>query len=195
MTARLVRRVHVLRVLGLVTGALLAVDAVVHFSDAGLYDVANRAGITEGTLFRVQAAVAVAVALALLVRPHWVVWIAAVLVAAGAAGAAFLFTYVDVGALGPLPDLYEPTWSVPGKRVTTAAEIAATLVAVVGLIIALRARRNRDRPQQPPRLALQGSDASPSTGSGGDGEPGGHRGIHGYEPAPGGGTLRHTNRP
>jgi hypothetical protein len=29
--------------------------------------------------------------------------------------AAVLYRYVDVGSLGPLPDLYENTWQVPGK--------------------------------------------------------------------------------
>ena len=51
------------RALGVLTAALLAIDAYVHLHDAGLYD--GGTGITEGALFRVQACVAVVVALAL----------------------------------------------------------------------------------------------------------------------------------
>jgi hypothetical protein len=139
--ARRPRTDVLVRALGVVAALLLAIDAAVHFQDAGLYDTATGVGITEGTLFRAQAGVAVVVALALLVRPHWLVWAAAVLVAASAAGAVFLYTYVDVGPLGPLPDMYEPTWELPGKRLTAGAEIAAALVALLGLAVALHARR------------------------------------------------------
>ena len=54
------------RALGVLTAALLAIDAYVHLRDAGLYDAGT--GITEGALFRVEAYVAVVVALALLAR-------------------------------------------------------------------------------------------------------------------------------
>jgi hypothetical protein len=52
-----------------------------------------------------------------------------------------LYTYVDVGAIGPLPDLYEPIWALPGKRGSAIAETAATVLALAGLALALRARR------------------------------------------------------
>jgi hypothetical protein len=82
------------------------------------------------------------IALALLVRPHWVVWVIALLVAASAVGAIFIYTYVDVGVLGPLPNMYEPTWALPGKRLTAVAEVAATSTAAVGLAVAVHARRS-----------------------------------------------------
>ena len=74
---RLVTTKVLIRALGVVTAALLAIDAYVHLRDAGLYDAGT--GITEGALFRVEAYVAVVVALALLVRPHRVVWVIALL--------------------------------------------------------------------------------------------------------------------
>jgi hypothetical protein len=70
---RLAWTVVLVRALGVATAALLAIDAYVHFHDAGLYDIGTGASITEGSLFRAQASVAVVVALALLVRPHWLV--------------------------------------------------------------------------------------------------------------------------
>ena len=157
------------RALGVLTAALLAIDAYVHLHDAGLYD--GGTGITEGALFRVQACVALVVALALLVRPHWVVvWVIALLVAAGAAGAIYLYTSVDVGALGPLPNLYEPTWALPGKRLAAAAETAATATAALGLAVAVRASRRTDRPvvgdSQAPTCATADSAQPPTRGEG-----------------------------
>jgi hypothetical protein len=136
---RLAGPVVLIRALGVVTAALLAIDAYVHLSDAGLYD--GGTGITEGALFRVEACVAVVVAFALLVWPHRVVWLIALLVAASATGAIYLYTYVDVGVLGPLPNMYEPTWALPGKRLAAAAETAATATAALGLAVAVVCRR------------------------------------------------------
>ena len=49
---RLVTTTVLIRALGVVTAALLAIDAYVHLRDAGLYD--GGTGITEGALFRVR---------------------------------------------------------------------------------------------------------------------------------------------
>jgi hypothetical protein len=130
------------RILGVATAALLALDAYVHFHDAGLFDGGTGATLDEGLLFRLQAGAAVVVAIALLVKPHWLVWILALLVAASATAAVFLYTYVDVGPLGPLPDLYDPTWALPGKRASAVAEAVATGLSVAGLVLALRVRRS-----------------------------------------------------
>jgi hypothetical protein len=125
------------------TAALLTVDAYVHLRDAGLYDENRTAVLSQGTLFRVQAAVAAVVAVTLVLRRAPVVWAIAVLVAASAAGAVLLYTYVDVGPLGPLPDMYEPTWALPLKGVSAVAEAAATVLALTGLALALRSRKRR----------------------------------------------------
>jgi hypothetical protein len=45
-----------------------------------------------------------------------------------------LYRYVDLGALGPLPDLYENTWQVPGKLLSAYAEAAAVVLAGLGLL-------------------------------------------------------------
>ena len=59
-------------------------------------------------------------------------WLAALAVAASALGAVLLYRYVDVGALGPLPDMYENTWQVPGKLLSAYAEAAAIGLARTG---------------------------------------------------------------
>lgn len=130
-----------LRLLALVTAALLAVDAYVHLDDADLYRSVATSSLSQATLFRVEAIVAIVVAVVLVIWPHPVVWAAAALVAGSAAGAVFLYTYMSGGALGPLPDMYEPTWALPGKRLSAVAEIAATVLAVVGFVVAVLVRR------------------------------------------------------
>jgi hypothetical protein len=129
------------RVLGVATAAVLAIDAYVHFDDASLYDFGAGATITQGSLFRAQASLAVVVAVALLIRPHWIVWIVAILLSASAAGAVYLYTYVNVGRLGPLPNMYEPTWALPGKLASAVAETIATALSLIGLTVALLARK------------------------------------------------------
>ena len=128
------------RALAVATAVLLAIDAYVHFHDAHFYDAVTTSTLSEANLFRAQAAVAVVVAVALLVRPHPVVWAVAVLVTASAVGAVLLYTYVDVGSLGPLPDLFEPTWVVPGKLASAVAEGLGTLLAIIGFVVAVRTR-------------------------------------------------------
>jgi hypothetical protein len=122
----------------LLTAAGLVVDAVVHLQLASGYQQAAPGGIGEGTLFRIEAAVAVVVALAVLIRPGRAVYGAAFVVAASALGAVLLYRYVDVPALGPIPSMYEPGWFAK-KTATAAAEATAVLGAAAGLF-AVRSR-------------------------------------------------------
>jgi hypothetical protein len=147
-----------LRAWAVATAALLTIDAYVHFHDAGFYDSVAPTTLNEATLFRAQAAAAIVVAIALLLRPYLVVWAVAVLVAGSAFGAVLLYTYVDVGKLGPLPDMYEPTWVVPGKRASAVAEGLATLLALIGLVIAVRTRvKTRRHVQGRPDTSTSGA--------------------------------------
>jgi hypothetical protein len=115
------------------TAAALGIDAVVHARNASAYD-AVKATFTEGTLFRVEAGAAVAAGLLVLLWPRRASWVAALLVGASALGAVLLYRYVDVGSLGPLPDMYENTWQVPGKLLSASAEAAAVVLAGLGLL-------------------------------------------------------------
>ena len=85
---------------------------------------------------------AVVVGLGILVRPRPSSWLAALLVAASALGAVVLYRYVDVGSLGPLPNMYENTWQVPGKLLSAYAEGAAVVLAGLGLLAAVLGRRS-----------------------------------------------------
>ena len=119
--------------LQIATAAALGVDAVVHWQNAPAYDAVT-ATVSQGGLFRAEAVVAVVAGLLVLVRPRPSSWLVALLVAASALGAVLLYRYVDVGVLGPLPDMYENTWQVPGKLLSAYAEGAAVVLAGLGLI-------------------------------------------------------------
>jgi hypothetical protein len=128
-------------VLRIATAAALGIDAVVHWQNASAYDAVTGT-VSQGELFRAEAALAVVVGLGVLVRPRPSSWLAALLVAASALGAVLLYRYVDVGSLGPLPDMYENTWQVPGKLLSASAEGAGVVLAGLGLMAAVLARRS-----------------------------------------------------
>jgi hypothetical protein len=122
------------RLLGLATAVALGIDTYVHARDAHFYDAVRTSVISQGTLFRLEAAVAALVAVALLIRPSRFWWAAALIVAASAFGAVMLYQYVDVGTLGPLPNMYEPTWALPGKSASAWAEGVGIILAAAGLL-------------------------------------------------------------
>ena len=119
--------------LRITTAVALGVDAAVHWQNASAYDAVN-ATVSQGELFRVEAVLAVAVGLLVLLWPRRASWVAALAVAASALAAVLLYRYVDLGALGPLPDMYENTWQVPGKLLSAYAEGAAVVLAGLGLL-------------------------------------------------------------
>jgi hypothetical protein len=129
------------RVLAAATAAVLAFDAIVHLLDAHLYGASPPGELSQGTLFYLEAGAAVLVGAALLLRPRPVTWALAVLVVGSAATAVLLSRYVDIGAIGPVPDLYEPSWDVPGKLPSAVAELVGTVLALTGLAVSISSRR------------------------------------------------------
>ncbi len=129
-------------VLRLVVVAGLAVDVYVHLHLAAGYD-ANTAVISEGALFRVEAGVAGLAALVVLLTRAQIGVVVALLVAAGGVGVVLLYQYVDVGAVGPLPNMYEPL-SYPEKTDSLIAEAVAALAALA-LLALHRASRTQHR--------------------------------------------------
>jgi hypothetical protein len=117
----------------------LAIDAYVHFDLATTYDAVGGA-ITQGMLFRIEAAAATLVALLLLLVGRTAVYVAALLVAGSALAAVVVYRWIDVGAIGPLPNMYEPVW-YQDKTISALAEGVAALAAALLLAMALRARR------------------------------------------------------
>ncbi|MGW7574512.1 hypothetical protein [Streptomyces sp. NPDC054765] len=111
----------------LLAAAGLALDAYVHARLAGRYDTVT-ATIGQGMLFRIEAALAALAALLVLIwrRPAGDTF--AWLVAAGGLALLLLYTYVGVGARGPLPDMYEPHWSGDKKLAALAQAVAALAI-------------------------------------------------------------------
>ena len=141
------------RLLGVATAVSLGIDSYVHARDAAFYDAVRTSVISQGTLFRLEAVVAGLIALALLIRPSRLWWTAALIVAASAFGAVLLYRYVDVGQLGPLPNMFEPTWALPGKATSAWAEGAGIVLAAAGLLTPRRVGAPRPVPGDGRRLA------------------------------------------
>ena len=130
--------------LRIVVAAGLAVDAVVHLRLASEYQQAFPGGIGGGTLFRVEAVVAVVAAVAVLVRGNRGTYLFALLVAASAFVAVVLTRYVEVPALGPLPSMYEPLWFFE-KSLSAIAEGIAALAALTALLASTHTARSRNK--------------------------------------------------
>lgn len=120
--------------LTLMVVAGLAVDAYVHVDLAAGFDSVRTGTLSQGQLFRVEGAAAALAAVALLARPRRYTALFAFAVAAGGLAAVLLYRYVDVGALRPLPDMYEPFW-YPKKTDSAWAEAVAALCSAALLVL------------------------------------------------------------
>ncbi|MGH3854619.1 MAG: hypothetical protein ACRDR6_14200 [Pseudonocardiaceae bacterium] len=109
----------------------LGYDSYAHFDLATGFD-ANTAVISQGMLFRFDGVLAALAALAVLLIRRPASALFALLVAGGALSAVLFYSYVDLGALGPLPNMYEPIW-YPEKTLSAIAE-AATVVSAGTLL-------------------------------------------------------------
>lgn len=112
----------------------LLLDAVIHLRLAGEYEFAFPEGIGGGTLFRIEAALALVAAIAVLAWGRRPTYLFAFLVAASAFGAVMVTRYLELPAVGPLPGMYEPLWFFE-KGVSAAAEAVAALAALLLLFL------------------------------------------------------------
>jgi hypothetical protein len=127
-----------------IAAAGLLLDAVVHFHLAGAYSGVRTDLVSEGDLFRVEATVAAIVAVALLIRPRRYTAAAAFLVAAAGVIAVVVTGYVNVGAVGPLPNLYDPSWYAE-KTLSAVAEGIAAAAALLLFVLLHQGARRADR--------------------------------------------------
>lgn len=133
--------------LRIIVAAGLIADAWIHFDLAPTYDVV-KAQLSEGTLFRLEAVVAAVTALLVLAVQHRITLLIAFVVAASAVAALLLSTYAHPGQIGPLPDMYEPTW-FGEKRLALVAELVAAVAALAGLVWETLARRRLSAADSP----------------------------------------------
>ena len=137
-----------------VTG--LAVDAFVHFHLASAFPHNKTSTLSEADLFHLEAVAAVIAAVALLVRPRRYTAAFAFLVAAAGTAAVVVYRYVDVGAFGPIPNMYDPYWAPPEKTVSAVAEGLAAVAALALLAIFHIRTRSAAAPTAKDRLSLVG---------------------------------------
>ena len=138
-------------VLRVVAAAALGVSAYVHLHLADRYPFP---GTISGTdLFRAQGVAAAVVALALLVTGNRWAWVAAAVLGLASFGAVMLYRYVDVGAIGPLPNMYDATWRPsPDKLLSAVAEAAVPLLWLVHLATVRRSTTPHAHPRSPAPL-------------------------------------------
>ncbi|MBO8196223.1 hypothetical protein ITI46_31955 [Streptomyces oryzae] len=117
----------------------LGVDAYVHANLADQYDAVS-ASISQGDLFRIEAGVAALAGLLVLVWWRTISDAFAWLVAGGGLALLLVYAYVDVGKLGPIPNMYDPSW-FDDKRLVVVAQ-GVTLVMSTFLLIS-HTRRSR----------------------------------------------------
>jgi hypothetical protein len=132
--------------LRLLVVAGLAVDAYVHWVFAPDMAFVQGGSISGDALFRVQAVLAVLVGVLVLARARRWTYAVAFLVSASALGALLFYYFVDVGAIGPLPAMHDPSWYAE-KTISGLGEGVAVIAALAGY----GAARSRDevRPEGP----------------------------------------------
>jgi hypothetical protein len=126
-------------VLAVVAAVGLGYDAFVHLHLAGGYDAIGST-VTQGALFRLEAVAALTAGIAVLVSDRRAVWAAAGVTGLAGVAAVVLYRYIDVGAIGPLPNMYEPVW-FPDKLRSAYAEGAVAVVWLVREILRAQVTR------------------------------------------------------
>lgn len=126
----------------------LAIQAIVHFALAPDFAKNATQYITEPWMFRGEAIAAIVVGLALLLHPRRYTAVLAFIVTAAGAVAVFVYRYVDIGRLGPIPGMFDPYWAPPAKVISAVAEAVAALVAIA--VWAMLHRESRRRADDAP---------------------------------------------
>jgi hypothetical protein len=117
--------------LRVLAAAGLGISAYVHLHLAHMYRSLGDT-ITQGDLFYAQGAVCIVIGLWLLVTGMRLAWLSAALVGAASFAAVMLYRYVDVGAIGPLPNMSDPSWyPSPDKALSAVAEAAVVVLWLV----------------------------------------------------------------
>jgi glucan phosphoethanolaminetransferase (alkaline phosphatase superfamily) len=121
----------------------LVADAIVHLDLASAFSNNKTSVISEADIFRIQSVVALVAAIALLVRPRRYTAAFAFLIAASAFAAVVVYRYVNIGKIGPIPNMYDPYWAPAGKNISAIAEVVAALAAAA-LVVVLPGRSSTD---------------------------------------------------
>lgn len=127
--------------LALIAAAGLAVQAYVHFDLASAYAGVRSSTLNQGDLFRVEATLAAIAAAAVLFHPRRYTAAFAFVVAAAGTAAVLVYQYVNVGAFGPFPNMYDPIWYGEKTLSVWAEGIAAAAALALFIVLHADARR------------------------------------------------------
>jgi hypothetical protein len=130
--------------LAVVAAAGLGIDAFTHLDLARLYRFNTTGTVNEGVLFQIEAALAIVAGLWILLRPGVLSSAFTLLVAGGGAFVLLLYRYVNVGKIGPIPNMYDPGWFTE-KKWSLAGELVAVGASLVLLVLALVSHRSSRR--------------------------------------------------
>ena len=123
--------------LRLLTAAALVGVAVVHLRIAHTYAPLGKHPLSLGDQFYAQAVVGLLLALAVLVRPHLLVWAACAAFALGSLAVLVYSRYRALPVYG-FPGGFQETWDVSGAKPAAAFESAALLLSLVGTAVQRR---------------------------------------------------------
>jgi hypothetical protein len=139
----------------------LGVDAWVHLDLASAFSHVRTSTMSQADVFRIDAVVAIVAAIAVLVRPRRYTAAFAFAVAGAGTVAVVLYRYVDVGAIGPLPNMYDPYWVPVGKALSAVGEALAAGCSLALFLLLHRSTaasvdgRAADRPARRSSLSPQ----------------------------------------
>jgi hypothetical protein len=127
------------RALIIIVAVGLIVDAFVHIHLAPDFKHVKTSTMSQADLFYLEAVAAVIAAILLVVRPRRSTAGFAFLVAAAGTVAVVVYRYVNVGAFGPVPNMYDPYWAPALKALSAIAEAIAAAAALT-LFLQLRSQ-------------------------------------------------------
>jgi hypothetical protein len=110
--------------------ALLGV-AIVHLDIAGNYDGVGKHPLSLSDQFYAQSVIAILLAVALLVKPHLLVWLAAIGFAVGSLAVLVYSRYNTLPIYG-FPPGFQETWMAKGAKQAAVFESAAIILAGAG---------------------------------------------------------------
>lgn len=149
----------VLRVLSAVA---LAISGYVHLHLAHRYGYPGT--ITGTQMFLAQGVTALVLAAAVLVTGNRWVWAAGAALGLASFAAVMTYRYVDLGAIGPLPNMYDATWQPsPEKLLSAVAEITVPVCFVLYLLMGRMAASRDGRGRRGSRHAQDGPDGGAVT--------------------------------
>ncbi len=128
-------------ILRVLAAAALVGIAVVHLKIAGNYADLGKHPLSLGDQFYAQSVAGIVLAIAVLVRPHLLVWLAAAGFAV-ASLAVLVYSRKHTIPVYGFPGGFQETWDASGAKPAAYFETAALVLTGVGGALALRARRS-----------------------------------------------------